>query len=33
MGVHIITGGTGFIGSAIVLELLRQTDIEMVCIV
>ncbi len=31
--VHIVTGGTGFVGSCIVLELLRQTDVDVVCLV
>jgi nucleoside-diphosphate-sugar epimerase len=30
---HLITGGTGFIGSAIILELLRQTDVKVIGIV
>lgn len=33
MSIHVVTGGTGFIGSGIILELLRQTDVEIVSIV
>ena len=33
MSIHVVTGGTGFIGSAIILELLRQTDVEVLGIV
>ena len=33
MGIHVVTGGTGFIGSAIILELLHQTDAEVISIV
>lgn len=33
MSIHVVTGGTGFIGSAIILELLRQTDVEIISIV
>lgn len=33
MGAHIVTGGTGFVGSSIILELLRQTDVEVIGIV
>jgi nucleoside-diphosphate-sugar epimerase len=33
MSTHVVTGGTGFIGSAIILELLRQTDVEIISIV
>jgi nucleoside-diphosphate-sugar epimerase len=29
-GLHIVTGGTGFVGSAIILELLRTTDARIV---
>lgn len=31
--VHLVTGGTGFVGSSIILELLQQTDAEIVAIV
>jgi len=31
--IHLITGGTGFIGSKLILELLTQTDDEIICIV
>lgn len=31
--VHLVTGGTGFIGSAIILELLRTTDARIVAVV
>jgi thioester reductase-like protein len=31
--VHLITGGTGFVGSSIILELLRQTNVEVLCLV
>ncbi len=31
--IHIITGGTGFVGSAIILELLRNTDARIVGLV
>ncbi len=31
--IHMVTGGTGFIGSCIILELLRQTDAEIICLV
>ncbi|KIG18056.1 Male sterility protein [Enhygromyxa salina] len=30
MGLHIVTGGTGFVGSAVILELLRSTDAHVV---
>jgi thioester reductase-like protein len=30
---HLITGGTGFVGSAVILELLRQTDADVVAVV
>lgn len=33
MSIHFVTGGTGFVGSAIILELLRQTDVEVVAVV
>jgi thioester reductase-like protein len=29
----MVTGGTGFVGSCIILELLRQTDVEIICLV
>lgn len=29
-GLHIVTGGTGFVGSAVILELLRRTDARIV---
>ena len=31
--IHLITGGTGFVGTGIILELLRQTTAEIICIV
>jgi nucleoside-diphosphate-sugar epimerase len=31
--VHLVTGGTGFVGSSIILELLQQTDVEVIGIV
>jgi nucleoside-diphosphate-sugar epimerase len=31
--VHLVTGGTGFVGSSIILELLQQTDAEVIGIV
>ena len=31
--VHLVTGGTGFVGACIILELLRHTDVEVLCIV
>ncbi|MBA2396589.1 MAG: SDR family oxidoreductase [Ktedonobacteraceae bacterium] len=31
--VHLVTGGTGFVGSSIILELLEQTDAEIIGIV
>ena len=30
---HLVTGATGFVGSALVLELLRCTEDRVVCIV
>jgi thioester reductase-like protein len=33
MTVHVITGGTGFVGAAIILELLCQTDADVLCLV
>lgn len=33
MSIHVITGGTGFVGSALILELLRQTDVEVIALV
>lgn len=30
---HLVTGATGFVGGALVLELLRRTDVEIVCLV
>lgn len=30
---HLITGGTGFVGSALILELLENTDVHVVCLV
>lgn len=33
MSIHVVTGGTGFVGSAIILELLVQSDVEVVAIV
>jgi nucleoside-diphosphate-sugar epimerase len=30
---HLVTGATGFVGSALVLELLRRTDAHLVCLV
>lgn len=32
-GVHLVTGATGFIGAALVLELLEQTEAEVACLV
>lgn len=32
-GVHLVTGATGFIGAALVLELLDQTHAEVACLV
>jgi nucleoside-diphosphate-sugar epimerase len=32
-GVHLVTGATGFIGAALVLELLDQTSAEVACLV
>ena len=31
--VHLVTGGTGFVGACIILELLRQTDVDVFCVV
>jgi nucleoside-diphosphate-sugar epimerase len=31
--VHLVTGATGFVGGAITLELLSQTDAQLVCLV
>jgi nucleoside-diphosphate-sugar epimerase len=31
--IHLITGATGFIGAALTLELLHQTDAQLVCLV
>ena len=31
--VHFVTGGTGFVGATIILELLRQTQAEIICLV
>lgn len=33
MGTHVITGGTGFVGQALILELLQQTDDNIICLV
>lgn len=33
MSRHFITGATGFIGGALVLELLKRTDAEIICLV
>lgn len=30
---HLVTGATGFVGSALVLELLRRTEVDLVCLV
>ncbi|MEU8262923.1 SDR family oxidoreductase [Micromonospora sp. NPDC048999] len=30
---HVVTGGTGFVGLALILELLRRTDDDVVCLV
>ncbi len=32
-GVHLLTGGTGFLGSALLLDLLTHTDCEVWCVV
>jgi nucleoside-diphosphate-sugar epimerase len=32
-GVHLVTGATGFVGAALVLELLDQTHLEIACLV
>jgi nucleoside-diphosphate-sugar epimerase len=29
---HLVTGATGFVGGALVLELLRETDVRVVCV-
>jgi thioester reductase-like protein len=31
--VHLVTGGTGFVGLGLILELLRQSELEIVCLV
>jgi thioester reductase-like protein len=31
--VHLVSGGTGFLGATIILELLRQTQAEIMCLV
>jgi len=31
--IHFVTGGTGFVGSCLILELLSQSDVEVVCLV
>ena len=33
MSIHVVTGTTGLVGSAVILELLRQTDVEVIGIV
>jgi thioester reductase-like protein len=33
MSIHFLTGGTGFVGTGIILELLRQTDDPLFCLV
>lgn len=33
MGIHLVTGGTGFVGAALILELLQQTDADILCLV
>jgi thioester reductase-like protein len=33
MSTHVITGGTGFFGTSIILELLQQTDADLLCLV
>jgi nucleoside-diphosphate-sugar epimerase len=30
---HLVTGATGFVGAALVLELLQRTDVDLVCLV
>jgi thioester reductase-like protein len=33
MSTHVVTGGTGFVGAALILELLEQTDADILCLV
>ncbi|MBV9688754.1 MAG: SDR family oxidoreductase [Ktedonobacteraceae bacterium] len=33
MSTYIVTGGTGFVGAALILELLQQTDADLLCLV
>jgi thioester reductase-like protein len=33
MSIHIVSGGTGFVGAALILELLQQTDADILCLV
>jgi hypothetical protein len=33
VSIHVVTGTTGLVGSAVILELLRQTDVEVIGIV